>query len=99
MQKKGEIQIEYVPLPDSQTLISQIQKEMLNPPDEIEVTVKLTGLGARRYNVLSKILEIGFNEPSNEIAKYIMRAGVEREFERMIDQFKVEYENTFEIGE
>lgn len=81
-------EIWHKPMQSPATIIDKVQEELKNAPDEVEIKFTLSGIGAKRYNFISKVLEIGFSESTEEIAKYLMRTGVEKEIERIMRAMK-----------
>jgi hypothetical protein len=67
------------PIPTVQDIIDKIKDNIKNPPDEIDINIKLTGIGAKRYYFIKKLLIASLNEEENEIDKYLIRSGVEQE--------------------
>lgn len=67
------------PMKPAHEILAELEKELANPPEEIELNIKLTGLGAKKYFFISRLLEVGFEEAPEEIAKYLVRVGVEQE--------------------
>jgi hypothetical protein len=83
MEQDSSVEIWHKPMKPAAELIDKIQKEIENPPEEIVINIKLTGIGAKRYYFVSKILQEGFDETSEDIAKYLIRLGVEQEITKI----------------
>ncbi len=70
-------------------IVDKIEEALENPPEEIPINVILTGNGAKRFNLLKIIIGSSYPELDEEdIIKYIIRAGIEREFEKFSDVMK-----------
>jgi hypothetical protein len=70
--------------PTPSEIISNIEKELATPPKEVAINLILTGNGAKRYHFIKSILSSSYPELDNEeIDKYLLRSGVERELERI----------------
>jgi hypothetical protein len=72
------------PMQSPAIIIEKVQEALKNAPEEFELTIKLRGLGAKKYNFISKVLEVGFGEPAENISQYLLRAGIEREISRIL---------------
>lgn len=65
-------------------IIKSVEEKLSNTPDEISVNLILTGNGAKRYHFVMSILASIYPELNEEeIHKYLLRSGVERELERI----------------
>ncbi len=65
-------------------IIKAVEEKLSNVPDEVSVNLILTGNGAKRYHFVMSILESIYPELNEEeIHKYLLRSGVERELERI----------------
>jgi hypothetical protein len=84
MEEQQEVEIWHKPMLPAAVIVDKVQQELVNMPEEFEVTIKLSGIGAKRYNLISKILEIGFQEEPSVISNYLLRAGVERELNKVL---------------
>jgi len=61
-----------------------VEEKLSNPPEEISVNLVLTGNGAKRYHFVMSILSSIYPELNEEeVHKYLLRSGVERELERI----------------
>jgi len=70
--------------PSPSEIISNIEKELATPPKEVAINLIFTGNGAKRYHFVKSILASSYPELDNEeIDKYLLRSGVERELERI----------------
>lgn len=64
-------------------IIDNIQKNLNDAPDEISVNIILKGTSAKKFYFVKTILASSYPELSEEeIDKYIIRSGAERELER-----------------
>jgi hypothetical protein len=64
-------------------IMRQIQDDLQNTPDEIPINLILTGEGAKKFHFVKTVLFRSFPELSEEdIFKFIIRSGVERELAR-----------------
>jgi len=77
-------EIWHKPMKSPAIIIEEVQEALKNSPEEIEITIKLSGIGAKKYNFISKVLEVGFGESSENISQYLLRAGIEREIARIL---------------
>jgi hypothetical protein len=64
--------------------VEQLTQMALNPPDEVEISVKLTGLSAARYHFARALLMSSFNLSQDEVDAYLVRCGAEREIEKIL---------------
>ena len=65
-------------------IIKSVEEKLSNPPKEISVNLVLTGNGAKRYHFVMSILSSIYPELNEEeVHKYLLRSGVERELERI----------------
>lgn len=70
----------------TETLESELEKR----PEEISVNVILTGIGAARYHFAKSLLKSAYpNLEERDIDKYLVRAGAEREIERLAYLWKM----------
>lgn len=66
-----------------QDIVEKIEEAFRNPPEEISINVIIKGSSAAKYNILKTMLSASFPDlEDEEIDKYIIRAGVERELEK-----------------
>lgn len=77
-------EIWHKPMESPAIIIEKVQEALKSAPEELEITVKLRGIGAKKYNFISKVLEVGFGESSENISQYLLRAGIEREIARIL---------------
>lgn len=64
-------------------VMKQIQEDLSNVPDEIPINLILTGSGAKKFHFVKTVLSRSFPELNEEdIFKFIIRSGVERELAR-----------------
>ncbi len=67
-----------------QELLNKINVELQNAPEEIAINTILTGIGAKKYHLMKTILSASNPELDEEdICKYIIRSGIEREMEKI----------------
>ena len=71
------------PIPTASEIIELIKDDIIDPPEEITISLTLKGIGAKRYNFVTKLLEASFGESQEEIAKFLITSGVEREIEKI----------------
>lgn len=65
-------------------IIKSVEEKLSNPPQEISVNLVLTGNGAKKYHFVMSILSSIYPELNEEeVHKYLLRSGVERELERI----------------
>ena len=65
-------------------IITQLEKSLANLPTEISVNVILNGKSAQKYFFIKTLLMSSYPELfENDIEKFIVRSGVERELERI----------------
>ena len=81
--KDEVVEIWHQPMAPVAKIMKKIEEECVDPPKEIELNIKLTGVGAARYFLISKIIEEGFGMSEEETAKYLVRLGVEQEIEKL----------------
>jgi molybdopterin/thiamine biosynthesis adenylyltransferase len=81
-------EIWHKPMQSPAIILEKVQEALKDAPEDVELKFVLHGIGAKRYNFISKVLAIGFGESQEEIAKYLMRAGVEKEIERIMKAMK-----------
>ena len=83
-----ETQIWHQPMKPAAEIIELVKADMQDVQEEITLTITLTGVGAGKYQFISNILQHGFGESPENIAKYILRAGIEREIERVTESMQ-----------
>ena len=72
-----------------QDIVDRIEDAFKNPPKEIAINVIIKGSSAAKFNILKTMLSASFPDlEDEEIDKYIIRAGVERELEKFSDIIK-----------
>lgn len=70
-------------------ILSKINAELPNAPEEIPINAILTGEAAKKYFLMKTILSSVAPEFDEEdICKYIIRSGIEREFGKISDVWK-----------
>lgn len=70
-------------------ILNKINSELQNAPEEISINAILTGESARRYFFMKLILSsIAPEFDDEDISKYIIRSGIEREFDKISDVWK-----------
>jgi hypothetical protein len=70
-------------------ILNKINADLQNAPEEIPVNVILTGEAAKKYYLMKTILSSVAPEFDDEdICKYIIRSGIEREMEKISDVWK-----------
>ena len=64
-------------------IIDNIHKNLNEPPEEISINIILKGTSAKKFHFVKTILLSSYPELSEEdIDKFIIRSGAERELER-----------------
>jgi len=65
-------------------ITDKLNKAMENCPKEVAVNVILTGKGAKRFYFAKSLLSNAYpNLSESDIVKFLVRAGAEREIERL----------------
>ena len=65
-------------------IMNKINLELQNVPEEIAINTILTGVGAKRYHLMKTILSsMDPDIDDEEVCKYIIRSGIEREMEKI----------------
>jgi len=65
-------------------VLNKINSELQSSPDEISINVILTGIGAKKFHLVKTIISSTNPEfDEEEICKYIIRSGIEREMEKI----------------
>jgi hypothetical protein len=68
---------------DKKALLAEVNLKLANIPDEISVNVILKGEGAKKFHFVKSILTSAYPElDEDDIDKFIVRSGVEREMAR-----------------
>ena len=64
--------------------LNKINTELQSSPEEIYINVILTGVGAKKFHLVKTIISTTNPEfDEEEIYKYIIRSGIEREMEKI----------------
>ena len=72
-------------------IMNKINLELQNVPEEIAINTILTGVGAKRYHLMKTILSsMDPDIDDEEVCKYIIRSGIEREMEKISKIWKNE---------
>ncbi len=69
--------------------IEQLTQQALNPPAEVVVEVKLSGLSAARFHFARQLLMSVFTLSQEDADAYLVRAGAEREIERLLQSVQL----------
>lgn len=70
--------------PPVSEITEKLNKSMENCPKEVSVNVILTGKGAARFYFAKSLLQNAYpNLSETDIIKFLVRAGAEREIERL----------------
>lgn len=70
-------------------IVDKVEQAMMNPPDEVAVNVLLTGVSAKKFHIIKTLIESSMPDlEEDDILKYIIRAGVERELEKFSQVIK-----------
>lgn len=76
--------------PPISDITASLESKLENAPDEVAVNVILTGIGAARYHFAKSLLQSAYpNLDSRDIDKFLVRAGAEREIERLAYLWKM----------
>ena len=76
--------------PPISAITASLESKLENSPDEVSVNVILTGIGAARYHFAKSLLQSAYpNLDSRDIDKFLVRAGAEREIERLAYLWKM----------
>lgn len=64
-------------------LLKEVNSKLTNIPEEISVNVILKGVGAKKYHFVKSVLSSAYPElDEDDIDKFIVRSGIEREMAR-----------------
>lgn len=70
-------------------ILNKINSESVNAPSEISVNAILTGESAKKYFLMKTILaSIAPEFDEEDVCKYIIRSGIEREMAKISDVWK-----------
>jgi protoheme ferro-lyase len=76
--------------PPVSEITESLESELEKRPEEVSVNVILTGIGAARYHFAKSLLRSAYpNLEERDIDKYLVRAGAEREIERLAYLWKM----------
>ena len=76
--------------PPISEITESLESELEMRPEEVSVNVILTGIGAARYHFAKSLLKSAYpNLEERDIDKYLVRAGAEREIERLAYLWKM----------
>jgi hypothetical protein len=71
--------------------MQQIFTTLQEPPEEVSVNVIIKGVAAKKFHLIKTILKASYPElEDEEIDKFIIRSGVEREMSRLSNIFQDE---------
>jgi hypothetical protein len=71
--------------------MQQIFTTLQEPPEEVSVNVIIKGVAAKKFHLVQTILKASYPElEDEEIDKFIIRSGVEREMSRLSNIFQDE---------
>ena len=72
-------------------IMQQIFTTLQEPPEEVSVNVIIKGVAAKKFHLIQNILKASYPElEDEEIDKFIIRSGVEREMSRLSNIFQDE---------
>jgi hypothetical protein len=72
-------------------IMQQIFTTLQEPPEEVSVNVIIKGVAAKKFHLIQTILKASYPElEDEEIDKFIIRSGVEREMSRLSNIFQDE---------
>lgn len=64
-------------------LLKEVNSKLANIPEEISINVIIKGAGAKKYHFVKSVLSSAYPKlDSDDIDKFIVRSGVEREMAR-----------------
>ena len=64
-------------------IVKRLNEALSDAPEEVAVNVILTGNGAKRFHIVKSLLSSSYPElEDDEIDKFILRSGIERELAR-----------------
>ena len=71
--------------------MGKIFTTLQDPPEEISVNVIIKGVAAKKFHLVQTILKASYPElEDEEVDKFIIRSGVEREMSRLSNIFQDE---------
>jgi len=72
-------------------IMEKIFTTLQDPPEEISVNVIIKGVAAKKFHLVQTILKASYPElEDEEVDKFIIRSGVEREMSRLSNIFQDE---------
>ena len=72
-------------------IMQKIFTTLQEPPEEVSVNVIIKGVAAKKFHLVKTILKASYPElEDEEIDKFIIRSGVEREMSRLSNIFQDE---------
>lgn len=72
-------------------IMQRIFTTLQEPPEEVSVNVIIKGVAAKKFHLVQTILKASYPElEDEEIDKFIIRSGVEREMSRLSNIFQNE---------
>lgn len=72
-------------------IMQKIFTILQEPPEEVSVNVIIKGVAAKKFHLIQTILKASYPElEDEEIDKFIIRSGVEREMSRLSNIFQDE---------
>ncbi len=72
-------------------IMDKIFTTLQDPPEEISVNVIIKGVAAKKFHLVQTILKASYPElEDEEVDKFIIRSGVEREMSRLSNIFQDE---------
>ena len=67
-----------------QEIVREIEKAVSNPPEELAINLIISGVTAKKFHLIKTIISSSMPElDEDDITAYIIRAGVERELDRL----------------
>ena len=76
--------------PPVSDITKTLEEKLENAPKEVSVNVILTGIGAARFHFAKSLLQSAYpNLEERDIDKFLVRAGAEREIERLAYLWKM----------
>ena len=70
-------------------IVDKVEQAMINPPDEVAINILLTCVSAKKLHIIKTLIASSMPDlEEDDILKYIIRAGVERELEKFSQVIK-----------
>lgn len=70
-------------------IVAKVEEAVMFAPEEVPVNILLTGTSAKKFHIIKTLITSSMPDlEEDDVVKYILRAGVEREFEKFFDVIK-----------